>query len=160
MNTRLIDTPAIVETTPVLTAQIRLVIAKHEIQSAMGPAIGEVFATIAKQGLAPTGAWFTHHHKIDESGWDFDVCVPVDREVRAEGRVTAGTWPAMRVLRAVYAGPYEGLGDAWGEFGAWAKAANIATERDLWERYLVGPESGNDASKYRTELSRPVTVTK
>ena len=160
MNPRSIDVPSIQETTELRTAQIRLTIAKDEIRSAMGPAISEVFATVAKQGLAPQGGWFTHHHKIDEHGWDFDVCVAVDRPVSAEGRVVAGTWPAMRVLRAVYTGPYEGLGDAWGEFDAWAKSAGIETQRDLWERYLVGPESGPDATKYRTELSRPVVVTK
>jgi effector-binding domain-containing protein len=160
MNPRLLDVPSIHETTELHTAQIRLTIAKDEIRSAMGPAISEVFATIGKQGLAPQGGWFLHHHKIDDSGWDFDVCVPVDRPVAAEGRVVAGAWPSMRVLRAVYAGPYEGLGDAWGEFDAWAKSAGIDTQRDLWERDLVGPESVSDATQYRTELTRPIAVTK
>src|SRR5688500_19227922 len=39
--------------------------------------------------------------------------------ISAVGRVQAGQLPAATVARTVYHGSYEGLGDAWAEFGTW-----------------------------------------
>jgi hypothetical protein len=38
----------------------------------------------------------------------------------------------------------------------WMRAEGHAAGPDLWERYLAGPETGGDTSKWRTELNRPV----
>jgi hypothetical protein len=45
--------------------------------------------------------------------------VPVSAPVTAVGRVYPGERPAIKVVRTVYHGPYEGLGSAWGEFSGW-----------------------------------------
>ena len=50
----------------------------------------------------------------------------------------------------------EGLVTAWGEFMDWIAAQGHAPREDLWEVYVVGPESGLDASEWRTELNRPL----
>ena len=63
----------------------------------------------------------------------------------------------MRVARTVFHGPYEHLGEAWGEFMSWINANGHQPAEDLWECYLVGPESGLDSSQWRTELNRPLT---
>jgi effector-binding domain-containing protein len=56
----------------------------------------------------------------------------------------------------VYHGGYEGLGDAWGEFGTWIEANGYTPAADLWECYLAGPESNPDPANWRTELNRPI----
>lgn len=152
----MLDTPQIIQTTARLTAIIHLTIPKNEIQSAMGPGIGELMAAIAAQGIAPAGPWFTHHFRIDPDSWDFEICVPVNVAMKPVGRVKPGQWPAMKVARTVYHGPYEGLGAAWGEFRDWIKISGHTPAEDLWECYLVGPESGTDPSTWRTELNRPL----
>jgi effector-binding domain-containing protein len=53
-------------------------------------------------------------------------------------------------------GGCEGLGDAWGEFMAWIEAEGHRPRPDLWERYVVGPESSSDPSAWRTEINRPL----
>ncbi len=152
----MIDAPQIVQTTPRLTAIIRITIAKAEIRSAMGPGIAELMATIAEQGIAPAGPWFTHHFKIDPDGWDFEISIPVATPVAASGRVKPSQWPAMKVARTVYRGAYEGLGEGWGEFMKWIVANGHRPADDLWECYVVGPESGADVTLWRTELNRPL----
>ena len=62
----------------------------------------------------------------------------------------------MSVARAVYQGRYEGLAAAWGEFLAWVEAGGHPRAPDLWERYLVGPETSPDPTNWRTELNRPL----
>jgi effector-binding domain-containing protein len=88
--------------------------------------------------------------------FDFDICVPVSAPVTAVGRVKPGQRPAVKVVRTVYHGPYEGLGLAWREFSEWMEANGYKTAADLYECYVVGPESTADPANWRTELSRPV----
>jgi effector-binding domain-containing protein len=152
----MIDTPRIVTTSTQAAAMIHLIVPRGEIQNVMGPGLSEVMAAIAAQGIAATGPWFTHHLKMDPNVFDFQVCVPVAAKVFATGRVKAYELPASRVVRTIYHGSYEGLGAAWAELDAWIKSQGLKPAQDLWECYLVGPESGPDPSTWRTELSRPL----
>ena len=152
----MIDTPQIVQTASQAAAVIHLTIPRDQIQAAMGPAIQEVMGVVAAQGRAPTGPLFSHHFKLEPATFDFEVGVPVNGPVTASGRVKPGTLPAARVARTTYHGGYEGLGAAWGEFTNWLTANGHKSAADLWECYVAGPESGPDATKWRTELNRPL----
>jgi len=152
----MLETPHLIDTTRLLTAKLPLVVPTVEIGQRMGPGIQEVMAAIAAQGQAPAGPWFTHHFRRPTDTFDFEICVPVASPIRPLGKVQPGEWPAMKVARTIYQGPYEGLGEAWGEFLDWIETNGHQTTDDLWERYLVGPETGPDGSLYRTELSRPL----
>jgi len=152
----MIEPPQVVQTTSQPTAFIHLVVPCDEIQDVMGPTISEVYAAIAAQGIASAGPWFNHHLRRPTDTFDFEVSVPVSTPIATAGRVQPGEWPAMRVVRTVYHGGYEGLGEAWSEFLDWIEQNALKTNDDLWEAYLVGPESGPDPANYRTQLSRPL----
>lgn len=153
----MLDTPHIAQCAAQRCAAIHLTIPRDEIQRVMGPGLGELMTTIAAHGIEPAGPWFTHHLKMIPDLWDFEICVPVSAPVVAAGRVRPGQWPAMKIARTVYHGPYEGLGKAWGEFLDWIAANGHAPAPDLYERYLAGPESGADPAQWRTELTKPLT---
>lgn len=152
----MIDTPQITHTAVQLTAMIHLTIPREDIRNVMGPGISEVMAAVAAQGLVPAGPWLTHHLKMAPDIFDFEISVPVTAPVAPVGRVRPGQLPAVRVARTVYHGGYEGLGDAWGQFGAWIAAQGHKAAPDLWEVYLAGPESSPDPTTFRTELNRPL----
>lgn len=152
----MIDTPQITQSTAILTAVIKLTVPRAEIQKVMGPGIGDLMSTIASHGIKPAGPLFSHHFRIPSDTFDFEIGVPVKTPVAAAGRVTPGSLPSLKVARTNYRGPYEGLGAAWGEFEAWIKAQGLTPGADLWECYVTGPESGNDPSKWCTELNRPL----
>lgn len=152
----MIDRPQITETTAQLTAMIRLTIPRSEIQSVMGPGIGEVMAVVKAQGLGPVGPCFTHHLKMDPATYDFEICVPVTAPVTPAGRVKPGRVPAVKVARTVYHGDYAKLGEAWGEFKTWIAASGLTMSADLYESYQVGPESSPNPADWRTELSQPL----
>lgn len=152
----MLDTPQIAISTTQLTAFIHLTIPRAEIRNVMGPGISEVMAVLAAQGIAPSGPWFTHHLQMDPAIFDFEICVPVSTPVAPAGRVEPGQLRATKVARAIYRGPYEGLGDAWGEFEMWITANGCRPAADLWECYVTGPESSTDPANWRTELNRPL----
>jgi effector-binding domain-containing protein len=152
----MITPPQIVQTQQQPVAVIHLLVARSQIQQVMGPAIAEVLAALRAQGLAPAGPMFSHHARRPSDTFDFAVGVPVVQPVLPAGRVLPGTLPAVRVVRATYAGGYEGLGAAWGELLAWIDAQGLRCRDDLWECYARGPESGADTASWRTELNRPL----
>lgn len=152
----MLEAPQITHITAQPTAIIHILVPREEIQSVMGPTIQELFSTIATQGIAPAGHWFTHHLRRPTESFDFEVSVPVTKRVSPAGRVKPSTWPDMKVARTVYQGPYEGLAGAWGEFLAWIEANGHQRAEDLWERYLVGPDSSPDPATWRTELIQPL----
>lgn len=154
----MIATPELVQTEAQATAVIRLIVPRAEIQRVMGPAIGEVMAAIAAQGLAPAGPVFSHHFRMSPDVFDFEVGVPVSSVVAPSGRVTPSQLPATRAARTSYRGPYEGLGPAWGEFNAWMASAGHSPADDLWECYVTGPESSPDPATWRTDFYRPLAA--
>ncbi len=151
-----IDTPQVVQTAAQPTAVIHLTIPRAEMGSAMGPAMQELGAVLAAQGIAPAGPMLTHHLRMDPGTFDFEVGFPVATPVAATGRVRSGELPAARVARTVYHGPYEGLHSAWGELDRWLAEQGLTKGPTLWESYVVGPETDPDPSTWRTELNRPL----
>ena len=152
----MIDEPKIVETAVQATAMIRFVIPKDQIQQVMGPAFGELFSTVAQQGVQIVGPAYSYHHKIVPDEWDFEAGVPVAAPITESGRVKNGLLPQATVARTIYRGGYEGLGPAWAELDSWVKSNGHSPRPDLWESYAVGPESGPDPSGWQTELNRPL----
>lgn len=152
----MLEEPQIVTTTAQHYAALHLVVPRSEIGNVMWPGVQEVMAAVAAQGMTPAGPWFTHHLTMPPGKFDFEICVPVATPVAPAGRVQPGVWPAMRLARTVYSGPFEGLFGAWGEFGEWMAAQQLSPAADLYERYLSGPESSPDPAQWRTELNRPL----
>ena len=150
----MLETPRIVETADQRTAFIHLTVPRSQIKEVMGPGLRELMAAVSAQDIRPTGPWFTHHLRLAPDVFDFELSVPVPSPVTASGRVAPGRWPATRVVRTIYQGPYEGLGAAWEEFDEWILAHGHTPGPDLWESYLAGPESSPDPAAFRTELSR------
>ncbi len=154
----MIGTPQITKTAEQFAAVIHLTIPRSEIRSVMGPGLAEVMAAVKAQGIGPAGPWFTHHLKMNPATFDFEICVPVNAPVTPVGRVRPKVFPAVTVARTVYCGDYERLGEAWGEFGAWIATHEHAAAPDLYECYLVGPESSQNPGDWRTELSQPLVA--
>lgn len=153
----MLEQPEIVQTAKQHTAILHLTVPAAEIRNVMGPGLSEVKAAVAAQNIAITGAWFTHHLHRPTGTFDFEICVPVASPISPAGRVVPSQWSAMKVARAIYRGSYEKLGEAWGEFDAWIAAQRHTPAVDLWERYLVAPDTSSDPAAWSTELNRPLT---
>lgn len=152
----MIDSPVKVSTEKQATAAIRLAMPRADIQKFMDPAIQELFAALAAQGIAPAGPLSSYHFRIDPAFFDFEICIPVAKPVQAVGRVINSELPAATVMRTHYHGPYEGLGTAWGEFHATIGVESGCESGGLWESYVKGPESSPDPAQWITQLNQPL----
>jgi effector-binding domain-containing protein len=138
------------------TAVIRLKIPQADITKVMGPAIGEIFAALAAQGIVPAGPLFAHFFSMDAGLFDLEVGLPVEAPVTPVGRVGPGLLPAVKVAKTTYHGPYSGLRSAWREFGELGRAQGYKPGAGIREYYVYGPESNPDPSTWRTELVLPL----
>jgi effector-binding domain-containing protein len=152
----MISRPQILQTMAEAAAVIHVTVPRSEMRRVFGPAVGELTAALAAQGVKPCSAVFAHHLKLGPDTFDFELGAKVEVPVTATGRVKPGELPATKVARTIYSGPYEGLPLAWGEFDAWMKANGHEKAESLWELYSVGPQSTPDPANWRTELNRPL----
>lgn len=152
----MIETPRIATLPARPIATLAVQCTREEVQTVMGRSVRALMDALAAQGVSPAGPLFTHHLRRPTDSFDFEVGVPVAQPVAAAGGMQPGTWPAMRVARTVYRGRYEDLPAAWGEFKAWLATESLPITEALWETYLTGPETGSDATAWRTELIQPL----
>lgn len=149
----MITTPELITTTEVLAATIHLVIPGHDMPKYMDPAIQEIIQMLSDQGLNPAGPMFSYHHRRPSETFDFEIGFPVVKSVEEKGRVKNSALPAAKVVRAVYQGPYERLGDAWRTLQDWVRAEGLPETGRFWERYMNNPDEVKDPKDYRTELN-------
>jgi effector-binding domain-containing protein len=152
----MIDPPRITQSAAQTTAVIPLKITMADMPKFVGPAIGELMKTVAEQGVGPAGPWFIRVLSKPTDVIDFEVSVPVRAPVKPTGRVKPSTLPAATVARTIHHGGYEGMPAAWGEFDAWVAKCGRKPRADLWDVYVVGPETSKNPADWRTEMNRPL----
>ena len=134
-------------------AVIHLQIPGRDMPKYMDPAIQEILKALTDHGLQPAGPMFSYHHRRPADTFDFEIGFPVPKAIKPTGRVVNGSLPAEKVVRSVYHGPYEGLGQAWGELERWVNAQKLNGTGRFWECYLINPAEVKDPKEYRTELN-------
>src|SRR6266496_5155042 len=109
---------------------IRTEVPMRQLPKVIPQLLGEVFAWLGKQGIAPAGAPFMRYHVIDmKAKLDIELGVPVVAAVSGDGRVSAGVLPAGRYASLVYTGVKNGI-------KANKALLDWAAEKDIvWDRW-------------------------
>ena len=77
----MLATPQIIQTTAQTAAIIHLTVPRNEMMKVFGPAVGELMAALAAQGVEPVGAVFAHHMKMSPDIFDFELGVKLSAPV-------------------------------------------------------------------------------
>jgi hypothetical protein len=93
----MLATPEITTTNVEEAAVIHLTVPRSEMRKVFGPAVGELMAALAAQGIEPVGAVFAHHLKMSPDTFDFELGIRVSAPVKATGRVKPGQLPAVKL---------------------------------------------------------------
>lgn len=153
----MIDRPKVVQYEGRPAAVVHLELPRDELKTEMAPAINEVLAVLAGQGVSPAGPLFAHHLTQSNEKFDLEVGFPVTEVINEAGRVQSSRLPSGAMAHSCHIGPYEGLFSAWREFDEWfrsdeASKMNLKKGATLFEIYAIGPETTENASEWRTEL--------
>lgn len=145
--------PEVIELKEQATASIHLTIPGRDMPKHMDPAIQEIIKVLADQGAQPAGPMFSYHYRRPSDSFDFEIGFPVTKAIRESGRVVNSKLPAVKVARALYRGPYEGLSEAWSALQRWVRDEKLPETGRFFERYLTNPDEVKDPKDYRTELN-------
>jgi effector-binding domain-containing protein len=142
---------------------IRTQATMQELDTAIPQRLGEVFAWLAHQGVAPSGAPFARYLVIDmEALLDIEVGVPVVTALSGDDRICAGVLPVGRYASLVYTGIDIGIKANWALL-KWGVEKGLAW--DTWkteqgdafgarlESFLTNPDEETDRAKWETEVA-------
>jgi effector-binding domain-containing protein len=149
--------PELVTVEPTTAAVVRGTVAAEEITDFFDRSFSVLGEAIAAQGVSPTGPAFGLYRGIPDETVDVAVGFPTDRPIEPDGAAEAGELPGGRVARVVYAGGFDGLGEAWQRLGAWIADQGLTPSETYWEVYLTEPNPEMDPADLRTELNWPVS---
>ena len=142
---------------------IRAQATMQELGIVIPQGIGELFAWLGKQGIAPAGAPFVRYLVIDmEALLEIEVGVPVASTLSGDGRILAGVLPAGRYAALIYTGIDNGIQANW-TLLKWGAEQGLAWDTwaaqngDGWgaryESFLTNPDEEPDRAKWETEVA-------
>ena len=142
---------------------IRTLAAMNELDTVIPRLLGDVFAWLAQQGIAPAGAPFVRYLVINMAAQlDIEVGVPVASAVAGDDLVRAGVLPAGRYASLVYTDVSRGI-EANAALLNWGAAHGLVW--DSWvaengdgfgarfESFLTDPKEEPDPAKWDTEVA-------
>lgn len=124
-------------------------------------ALGELYATLAAQGIpsaGPAGGIFSNELFSHGSG-AATIFVPHRGALRPMGRTTAVTVPAVELATTVHLGSHSDIDRAYGALATHVAQHALAVDGPIREYYLVGLHETTDDSAWRTEVGWPIFQT-
>ena len=124
-------------------------------------ALGEMYATIAVQGLQPSGpsgglfASELFHHERGE----VTIFVPIAGSMQTVGRVSPLVVPAAEVAVTVHDGSLANVDVTYGALGVYVSRHALAVVGPVREYYLVDARTTSDATQWRTQIAWPIFQT-
>lgn len=135
----------VVEAAPVTVAFLPATCGKdeQEIAKTIGGAYAQVGKFMMKNGLRQAAAPIVINNKWDESGYQFDAAIPVDRaperEVPADSPVQVKQTYAGKALKVVHRGAYGNMPASYDKLQAYIAAHGYETAGPPWDEYVTDP---------------------
>lgn len=129
-----------------------------EIGLKMGEMFGELMALQHSAKFVQTGAPFSMYHKWDEASQFtvFENCLPVDREVKAKGRVQYKVLPATRAVMGTHFGAYDKTMYMYIAMDEYIKDFQLTETGGPIEEYVTDPMLEPDTNKWQTNIYFPI----
>jgi effector-binding domain-containing protein/uncharacterized protein YndB with AHSA1/START domain len=140
-----------VDVTPVTVAYIPSQSSKDtaEIGDAIGAAYTKIVAFMKTQGLQQSGPPITINTRWDDTGYDFDAAIPVDKaptkDVPADSQVKVKQTYGGKALKIVSKGPYGGLPPSYAKLEAFMAARGYESAGPSWDEYVSDPGTTPEA---------------
>ncbi|MEU7628380.1 GyrI-like domain-containing protein [Nocardia sp. NPDC049220] len=145
--------PDLVDAVEATTAVVRGTVAPSELRDFFDTSFRVLSEVVAAQEAVIGGGAFGLYRGVSGGLIDLEVGFPVDRVVRPERGVIAGSLPGGRVARVVHLGGFDGLSTAWDRLRSWIDERDCLPGPVRWEVYHTRPAPDMDPADLRTELN-------
>ncbi len=129
--------------------------------SQMPEAMGRLYGWIAQHGIQPTGmpggVYLTTPDATSEARWEVQTAVAGAPDVSPPDEFGCGVRrnEGMSVAYAMHRGPYETVGETYGQLGHWVTTNGYRLVGPPQEVYLSDPADSNPED-YLTEVRMPI----
>lgn len=146
----------LVDATEQPTLGLREAVALAELPAFFDRAFRTVLSALAMQGTRPAGPAYARYRGRPAETVDVEAGFPVVAVVPGDGVVEAGALPGGRTVQADHIGSYDTLAQTYDAIESWMRTHRLTPGEEMWELYVVGPESDTDPAAWRTRVVWPV----
>jgi DNA-binding transcriptional MerR regulator len=142
-------------------AAITSVVEIAEASAWYNGAFGELYASLAAQGVEATGTAggiFSTDLFAEDRG-AATVFIPCDLTFRSTGRIEPLVIPAVELATTVHVGPHADIDRSYGALATYVTEHALGVEGPIREYYLVDRFSTADATEWRTQIGWPIFQT-
>ena len=129
---------------------LRAKVAMDVVTTFFARAFATTAAALAKQGHAPAGPPFGLYRGMPTAVVDVEAGFPVSTPVEPAGDVVPSILPGGPAVEAVHVGPYDTMGETYGQVEQWMVGQRLVPGPVVWESYLSDPEREPDPATWRT----------
>lgn len=140
-------------------AGIRSIVPNPQLESFFDQACREIRAYLSQIGVAaiadPMSLWHSSPGEIPD-GFEIETCIPIERPVPAQGRIQPGELPAGTLASTIHEGPYDTMSAAFDAVWVWTQEHGYELAGPPRDVVLVGPDTTDNPTEYRTEIVYPI----
>lgn len=111
---------------------------------------------LAAQGTPPAAPAVAHYRGPATERADVTAGFPVPDSVAAPRGLVVDTLPGGPAVEVVHRGRYETLGDSYAVLSTWVAEHGAEAATEMWEEYLVGPDSEQPPEAWETRIVQPL----
>lgn len=133
------------------------VVPMTDLTAFFGRAYTVTGAEIEDQGVEQTGPPIALYHGMPTDTIDITAGFPISQPITPANGTVVATLPGGPAIETIHTGTYDSMASTYSELMAWLKGQHIELPEDLWEEYLVGPDTEADPTKWQTRIVVPLT---
>jgi len=114
-------------------------------------------AEIENQGVEQAGSPIAMYHGIPADIIDIAPRFPISQPITPANGTVVATLPGGPAIETIHTGIYDSMTGTYDELMAWLEEQHIAVPEDMWEEYLVGPDTEAEPAKWQTRIFVPLT---
>jgi effector-binding domain-containing protein len=145
-----------VELEPRTLAGVNETVAMSELTDYFARAFETTATELSRQGAFPIGPPIALYRGAPTETVDVTAGFPVARPVSSDGPIVMESLPGGPAVQAVHTGSYDDLPTAYSAIADWFSEQGLTASPQMWEEYLVGPDSEPDPSRWQTRIVYPL----
>ncbi|MGO4690554.1 GyrI-like domain-containing protein [Glaciibacter sp. 2TAF33] len=145
-----------VELQPQTMLGVRDVVPLTGLSIFFGTAFDATAAELARQGVRPAGAPIALYTGNPTDTVDVTAGFPVVDPVETGPSTVVVDLSGGPAVQIVHTGNYDTLADTYAQVIEWLTEQKLTPTSQVWEEYLVGPDSGADPADWQTRIVFPI----
>lgn len=118
----------------------------------MKPCFDELSRLFNKSRQIPIGSPLTVYHKYNQDSVTIEMAIPVEKEIKTEGRIRMSKLEGKSVVAILHSGDYSKIDNTYKLMEDWFKQNQKPIKSPFWEVYLKNQKQDTISANWRTQI--------